>query len=99
MDLKRRLDQLNGVSVTLWPNLDQYDLLIQIGESQLKIDVKDWSNAFALAKAISNDRNTESLIYVVPDDRRQQVKILQERCSDLKHLQFMSVCQLLKMVK
>lgn len=99
LDLKLRLEQLDGVRVLLWPNLDQYDLLVQIGEGKLKIDIKDWVNALALAKAINNDLNTQALIYVVPDDRRNQVRILQENCSSLKHLQFMSVSQLLKTVK
>ncbi|HEY9691024.1 MAG TPA: hypothetical protein V6D15_02340 [Oculatellaceae cyanobacterium] len=43
IDLYQQLSQL-GIRVTLWPEIDEYDLLVDFGHKQRwGIDVKDWS--------------------------------------------------------
>ena len=47
-DHARRL----GADVSMWPNLDEFDLHIQLGRNVWRIDAKAWASPVALAHAL-----------------------------------------------
>ncbi|ORT50904.1 hypothetical protein [Frankia sp. KB5] len=77
-----------GVTVTLWPALDAYDLLVEAGpkrgrKEKLKVDVKDYTSATTLAALIhaqEGDRGGAGWL-VVPDYRAGQVPLLSGVCA------------------
>ena len=63
-DYARRL----GAEVALWPDLDEYDLLITLGRREWRIDVKAWASPIALAHALlASELPGEHLDVVIPD--------------------------------
>jgi hypothetical protein len=81
--LTELLRAVPGVEVQLWPHTDAYDLLVQVKHRRKawKVDVKDYTDPGRLAaELLRRDalRGTDMLI-VVPDHRRQQVRLLNER--------------------
>jgi hypothetical protein len=65
-----------GLTVTLWPAFDAYDLHFVVNGSVWAVDVKDWSNPYLLGsklskKAIPGPQKWvwDRAFYVFPDDR------------------------------
>ncbi|WP_147945420.1 MULTISPECIES: hypothetical protein [Microbispora] len=77
-----------GLKVEMWPGLDAYDLLVEVGPKRgkkkpFKVDVKDYTSATTLAKLIhaqEGDRGGADWL-VVPDYRANQVPLLSGVCA------------------
>ncbi len=81
LELEFKLAALPGVSITMWPHLDTYDLHVRAGETVWKVDVKDWSNPISLGKHIAI-RVPLDICIVIPNDRSSGLAILQEICPE-----------------
>lgn len=79
LDLAKRLERIRGVKVTLWPERDRYDLHVKAADTSWRVDVKDWSNAIALADRLRRAPPEVETHVVVPDHRRHQLPLLRER--------------------
>ncbi len=79
LDLARSLERLSGVRVTLWPQRDRYDLHVESSDTVWRADVKDWSNAVALADRLRRQQPEAEMYVVLPDRRRHQLAVLRER--------------------
>lgn len=80
--LHKQLSQL-GIQSTLWPEIDEYDLLIDFGyRRRWAIDVKDWSylNLDRL-KAVQFRSDVKKTYVVFPDANEEQlrIKVLRKR--------------------
>jgi hypothetical protein len=77
-----------GLKVSLWPGLDAYDLLVEVGPKRgrkvpFKVDVKDYTSATTLASLVhaqEGDRGGAEWL-VVPDYRAGQVPLLSGVCA------------------
>lgn len=70
-DEARRL----GGQVTMWPQLDAYDLHIELGGKEWHIDAKDWASSTALIDALREmDRPHGHHLYIVIPDRQRPVR-------------------------
>ncbi|WP_371782547.1 restriction endonuclease-related protein [Streptosporangium subroseum] len=77
-----------GLKVQMWPILDAYDLLVEVGpkrgkKKSFKVDVKDYTSATTLAKLIhaqDGDRGGADWL-VVPDYRAGQIPLLSGVCA------------------
>jgi hypothetical protein len=98
LDLYTRLRRMPGVSVELWPELDNYDLRLRTRGSTWLVDVKDWSCAPALAKHFLRNDRTEILYVVLPNWRSDQLVVLKDRCQRL-NLRFFTVKKFVVMVR
>lgn len=70
-----------GVRVTLWPNIDEFDLLVEFSRKvRWAIDVKDWSylDEERLRKVEYRFDTTETFV-VFPDERNDLLRIEVER--------------------
>jgi hypothetical protein len=70
-----------GVRVTLWPEIDEFDLLVEFSKKvRWAIDVKDWSylDEKRLQKVQYRFDTTETFV-VFPDEREQVLRLLVER--------------------
>jgi len=66
-DHARRL----GADVSMWPNLDEFDLHIQLGRNTWRIDAKAWASPVALAHALlAAEPPGRQLEIVIPDHQR-----------------------------
>lgn len=66
-DHARRL----GADVSMWPNLDEFDLHIQLGRNVWRIDAKAWASPVALAHALlAGEPPGQHLEIVIPDHQR-----------------------------
>jgi hypothetical protein len=66
-DHARRL----GADVSMWPNLDEFDLHIQLGRNVWRIDAKAWASPVALAHALlAGEPPDQHLEIVIPDHQR-----------------------------
>ncbi|MEV0675978.1 hypothetical protein AB0I60_05580 [Actinosynnema sp. NPDC050436] len=73
--LYRELTKL-GAAVALWPDLDDYDLLVAVGITEHKVDVKEYRSARRL---VDNLRGARSSIEVLlPDTHEYQFAILKD---------------------
>ena len=79
LELEHKLTAIAGVSITMWPHLDSYDLHIQTGEKAWKVDVKDWSNPISLGNHVTRSVSSDICI-VIPNDRVSGLAILRESC-------------------
>lgn len=77
IELQEKLQSM-GLSVTLWPAFDAYDLHVVVNNSVWAVDVKDWSNPYLLGsklakKAIPAPQNWvwDRAFYVFPDERAE----------------------------
>jgi hypothetical protein len=77
-----------GLSCTLWPDLDSYDLLVESPKSggsgtSYRIDVKDFTSSLLLADKIRADEGDAggAQWLVVPDYRRATVSMLSAVCA------------------
>jgi hypothetical protein len=66
-DHARRL----GADVGMWPNLDEFDLHVQLGRNAWRIDAKVWASPVALAHALlAGEPPGQQLEIVIPDHQR-----------------------------
>lgn len=66
-DHARRL----GAEVTMWPDLDEFDLLIRLGGKSWRVDAKAWASPLALAQALlDSEPPRQQLEIVIPDHQR-----------------------------
>ncbi|WP_204292804.1 restriction endonuclease-related protein [Micromonospora gifhornensis] len=85
--LRDRLAE-RGLKVQLWPGLDAYDLLVEVGPKRAKkkafrVDIKDYTSAAMLAKLVhaqEGDKGGAEWL-VVPDYRCGQVPLLSGVCA------------------
>jgi hypothetical protein len=77
--LKKALDTIAGVTTELWPMVDEYDLLVRFDQQEWRVDVKDWSDPLALARALKRKPPRAETVIVVPDYRAGQQHVLSER--------------------
>ncbi|MEU9127490.1 hypothetical protein AB0D08_05120 [Kitasatospora sp. NPDC048540] len=83
-----------GLKVSLWPGLDAYDLLIEVGpkrgkKTTFKVDVKDYTSATVLGSLVhaqEGDRGGADWL-VVPDYRARQVPLLSGVCAKYGDMQ------------
>jgi hypothetical protein len=76
VDLAAKLSEL-GIRVTLWPHIDQYDLLVELTRKvRWAIDVKDWTylDEERLKRVQYQAETTETFI-VFPDEREDYLRI------------------------
>jgi hypothetical protein len=76
VDLAAKLSEL-GIRVTLWPHIDQYDLLVELTRKvRWAIDVKDWTylDEERLKRVQYRTETTETFI-VFPDEREDYLRI------------------------
>ena len=76
LELYRELAKIPGVTVTLWPEADRYDLLVEKNEiSRWAIDVKDYASEFTLSNLLRLSKppykKDVKFYYVVPDYRER----------------------------
>ncbi|WP_329317825.1 hypothetical protein OIE77_42615 [Streptomyces sp. NBC_01715] len=71
-----------GLSPVLWPELDAYDLHVEVGRgreaAEFRIDVKDYTSAILLAKKVQADGGDKGGAewLVVPDYRASSLELL-----------------------
>lgn len=76
LDLYRELAKVPGVTVTLWPEADRYDLLVEKNRiSRWAIDVKDYASEFTLSNLLRQSKppykKDVKFYYVIPDYRER----------------------------
>jgi hypothetical protein len=60
-----------GAEVSMWPNLDELDLVIRLGGKTWRIDAKAWASPVALAQALLASEPPAQLLHIViPDHQR-----------------------------
>ena len=60
-----------GANVIMWPNLDEYDLHVELGTNRWRIDAKAWASPVALAHALlAGEPPGQQLEIVIPDHQR-----------------------------
>ncbi|MGA4604989.1 hypothetical protein [Pseudoalteromonas maricaloris] len=105
LELANKLEQLPGVTVVMWPFVDEFDLEVTYdsGDSMAKhtwrVDVKDWSRESRLAANIQGHSHYQELCYVIPDYRRKQLKYLEERFKSSPMITFHTSSKFVQMVK
>jgi transcriptional regulator with XRE-family HTH domain len=76
IQLAEQLTQL-GVRVTLWPEIDEYDLLVEFGRKlRWAIDLKDWS--YLDEERLSRVQpcfDTQETFVVFPDEREEALRV------------------------
>jgi REase associating with pPIWI_RE/pPIWI_RE three-gene island domain Y len=80
IQLYHRLKQM-GLGVTLWPEIDEYDLLVEFSPKlRWAIDLKDWSylNEERLFK-VKPRTDCQATFVVFPDERERDLRILVRR--------------------
>lgn len=97
--LERKLREIDGAEVRLWPFVDAYDLDVRRGRRHWRIDVKDHSSVTSLARHLNEHPVREPTWIVVPEARREQVPRLQ-RLVDLEaQYNFADVREIVRRVK
>jgi hypothetical protein len=87
IDLYRALEA-RGLRPTLWPDLDAYDLHVDVGtgsrKSAFRIDLKDYTSAVLLAQKVQADGGDPGGAgwLVVPDYRSPSVPLLTTVCKE-----------------
>ncbi|MEU4702832.1 hypothetical protein [Nonomuraea dietziae] len=88
IDLHKALEA-RGLRSVLWPDLDAYDLHVEVGtaassKTVFRIDLKDYSNAILLAKKIRADEGDAGGAdwLVVPDYRAASLPLLSSVCKE-----------------
>lgn len=99
LSIAERVRRIAGTTVLLWPQRDQYDLHIEHGGREWRVDVKDWSDAGSLAASLQRHPHSAGPVcIVVPDRSVDQLPVLRERCTDTSY-RFLSARQLIAEVK
>lgn len=77
-DLRNHAQQL-GAEVAMWPNLDEFDLLIVLGGKSWRVDAKAWASPAALAQALlAAEPPRQHLEIVIPDHQRSACAALND---------------------
>lgn len=97
--LERRLREIEGVEVHLWPFVDAYDLDVRRGPFHWRIDVKDHSSVTSLARHLNEHPVRETTWIVVPEARREQVPRLQRLVDPDTQYLFADVREIVRRVK
>jgi hypothetical protein len=72
-----------GAEVIMWPNLDEFDLLIRLGRRSWRIDAKAWASPVALGQALQDgDPPGQPLEIVIPDHQRPACSALNDMIAD-----------------
>jgi REase associating with pPIWI_RE len=80
--------ETRGLKPVLWPDLDAYDLHVEVGagprKTTFRVDVKDYSNPLLLAKKVQADGGDAggARWLVVPDFRASSVPLLTSVCRE-----------------
>lgn len=97
--LERRLREIEGAEVHLWPFVDAYDLDVRRGPFHWRIDVKDHSSVTSLARHLNEHPVREPTWIVVPEARREQVPRLQRLVDPDTQYLFADVREIVRRVK
>lgn len=97
--LADHLARIDGVVVELWPYVDAYDLDVKKGSNHWRIDVKDHSSATSLARHLNEHPVSEPTWLVVPDARREQVRVLEKLVESETGYRFASASEIVRRVK
>lgn len=100
LELANRLLKLPGVEVQLWPYVDAYDLDVRLGNNHhWRIDVKDHTSVMALVRHLNERPRREVTWIVVPDQRKDQVPVLQRHVQPEAGYQFACSSEIVRRVK
>jgi len=84
--LARKCNDMAGVTATLWPHTDAYDLLVEIEgrKRRWRVDVKDYTDPGRLVGVLARNEALRAgdMLIVVPAHRADQVGLLNERLQD-----------------
>jgi hypothetical protein len=70
IDLRDHARRL-GAEVSMWPNLDEFDLHVQLGRNSWRVDAKAWASPVALVQALLTAAPPgHQLEIVIPDHQR-----------------------------
>ena len=73
--LEEELSKL-GVRVTIWPQIDEYDLLVEFDKKKRwAIDVKDWAYMHRSIKEVNRRWDAAETFVVFPDERKEDLRI------------------------
>lgn len=75
-----------GYTVTMYPNIDEYDIQIELKNQVTMIDVKDYRNSWQLANYLNNLHQSKiksNILYVIPDYRLQMTTHYQRKVINL----------------
>ena len=65
-----------GVRVTIWPEIDEYDLLVEFDKKKRwAIDVKDWEHMYQSIKEVNYRLDATETFVVFPDEREETLRI------------------------
>jgi hypothetical protein len=81
--LFERFNGQAGLSATLWPDGDSYDLRVETDVREWRLDVKEWSSPRMLERHL-RDVGRENIIYVLPDRQRNHLAALRERLPSIR---------------
>jgi hypothetical protein len=79
VELHDRLEQKSDVEVTLWPELDAYDLRVDTPDESYQVDVKDWTlPRYSIRRLPPRPPDQPTMHVVVPDERADHLSTLGE---------------------
>ena len=65
-----------GIRVTLWPEIDEYDLLVELDKNnRWAIDVKDWVSIHPYIKEVNHRFDATNTLVVFPNEREDTLRI------------------------
>ena len=65
-----------GIRVTLWPEIDEYDLLVELDKNnRWAIDVKDWVSIHPYITEVNYRFDATKTLVVFPDEREDTLRI------------------------
>lgn len=84
--LAKEFNAIPGVTATLWPKTDRYDIqvVIEASSKDIRLDVKDYADPARLVRELLTKKTLQDkgMIIVVPDYRKDQIKLINERLAD-----------------
>jgi hypothetical protein len=79
VELRDRLAQKSDVEVTMWPELDAYDLRVDTPDASYQVDVKDWTlPRYGIRRLPPRSPDQPTMYIVVPDGRADHLTTLDE---------------------
>lgn len=79
LELRDRLEQHDDIQVTLWPDLDAYDLRVETLDASYQVDVKDWTlPRYSINRLPPRSPDQPTMHIVVPDERADHLTTLGE---------------------
>jgi hypothetical protein len=79
VELRDRLEQKSDVEVTMWPELDAYDLRVDTPDESYQVDVKDWTlPRYSIRRLPPRSPDQPTMHVVVPDERADHLSTLKE---------------------